>query len=264
MAHMLTIPRPHVILVRQAQRAYLEAASRYMRTSLREHAKTLVRDAGEQADCARQAYAAPQQHDYMRYVTGYHAHKQEYPAGVEGDGRASTALAGSELFDASVPPGVTATLFYTHSSALPSVSPATAPAAQLRALRLTPRASTVSPRIDLQLSPRNWRREQLPNSNPSLSLPSVRGVYDPMPSTMPPPARPRPITTSYAKDPTAALKWPPPTAPQPSPRRRASPRRSPRDPRARPPPASHVEYIKGEGKLASVTKSDEVYDKGVA
>ena len=176
------------------QREYLVAASTYMSSSLKRYGAQRVAAAGELSAAARLTYTDPQRHQYLRYVHEVHARVQQF------------SLATEQLLGAPMLERTSATAGEggggSHSPS-PDASPARSAAthgggggggsshgASPRP-RLSPR---FEPRIDLQMSPRTWQRQQAgggagggpPPAPPGGAIPplphssigAVRGVYN--------------------------------------------------------------------------------------
>lgn len=155
--------------LQRKQRTYIEAASQYMASSLREHARQTTKAEYLRAKSARAVYADQDRVATMGRVHLHHAAKQEYPsflASLE-----EQRLAASSDANALMPRGNASIA----TSSLPSPRQG-APRPALQASGRVRNDVGCSPRTDLQLSPRNWR-EPVPQAELVLSRSAVRGVY---------------------------------------------------------------------------------------
>ena len=212
--------------VLQMQRTYLEAASQYMRTSIRAHRKQGVKVAGELSETARQQYL--QRHEYMRAVSAHRARKQHFASALGADGQPLGAEPPLPNMDERVdePGAVQTSIVSSKRGVLFSLSDgaSTVPPSAIHTIpapmALTMSAPRYGPRTDLQLSPRNWR-EPTPNASPLVSLPIVKRVYEnslPWPQQI---SRVSTVPSAPSTKPMAPLPVPPPmSARGPSPRSR--------------------------------------------
>lgn len=178
------------------QRQYLQAASSLMHDALRKTGAAMQRVEMRRTEAHRQVYLEPtgvvekkvqavqqrqrQAHEQLLEHLGPHFYEEQEQLRMCSPYFGGASVSGIDGGSSGGPPTLPSLVPQPPSAAASSIPGKRGRASAMSAL-LSPRYDPFAkrgfqPRIDLQLSPRNWREKETAGM-PTISLPSVRGVY---------------------------------------------------------------------------------------